>query len=238
MRVTSSGILTDHKGRVFLQQSGETTLAPVHRPLEPGHLPSHTLDRAFRQDTSLIVMPVRLTGLYYDGSVPGGELTFCWRCTMRGGDLKVPAGGQPAGFFDWPLQRGGLSPQHSRMVDDAVHHGGGPPVLAQVEAGLSATLGRLFGRPSVESDAEPWDVAVRLVDQTSADAMEWVVVEVDEENAKLATPAGPARPPWETAMRLPAQRRSRAHPSTVRLVGVELAPAHPALTLLFASDRE
>ena len=235
MRVIGSGILTDHKGRVFLQQSGESTLRPVHRPLEPGNLPTHVLDRAFREDTSLIVMPVRLTGLYYDGRVTGGELTFCFRCTMRGGDLKIPDGGQPAGFFDWPLQSGGLSPKYGRMVDDALHHAGGPPLLEEAKGGLGATLGRLFGRQPVERDAEPWAVAVRLVGQTSADAVEWAVVEADEENANLAAPADPARPPWETAARLLAQGGSAGGGSAVRLARVEIASARPALTLGFAA---
>ncbi len=233
MRLISSGILTDYKGRVFLQQSGETTLIPIHQPLEPGNLPTHTLDHAFRADTSLIVMPVRLTGLYYDGSEPVGELTFCFRCTMRGGDLKVPAGGQPAGFFDWPLPSGGLSPKHRRMVDDAIHHAGGPPVLAEVRAGLSAKLGRLFGRLPIDSDAISWHVAVRWVDDTSIDGIEWAVMEADEGRANLATPADPSRPPWQTAARLLERGHSRTRPPRVRLVGVELAPQRPALTLLF-----
>ena len=234
MRLISNGILTDYKGRVFLQQSGETSLAPVHRPLEPGSLPTQTLDRAFREDTSLIVMPVRLTGLYYDGGVPAGDLTFCFRYTMRGGDLKVPSGGQPAGFFDWPIQAGGLSPKYSLMVDDAVHHAGGPPILKAAEGGLSARLGRLFARQPVESDAEPWAVAVRLTGTASADAIEWAV-EPDEKQPTAAIPTDPAKPPWETAARVLAHNHSVDRGSHLRLARVEMASERRALTLVFAA---
>ena len=235
MHVTGSGILTDHKGRVFLQQSGETTLAPVHRPLEPGNLPTHTLDHAFREETGLIVLPVRLTGLYYDGSRADGELNLCFRCTMRGGDLKAPAGGQPAGFFDWPLLSGGLSPKYSRMVDDAIHHAGGPPNLVETGSGLSAKLGRLFGRQPMESDAESWTVSVRLTDGASGDMVEWVVTKPNEGQPDPTAPVDPAQPPWETAVRLLAQGHSVSGQSAVRLVGVEIASERPALTLLFVS---
>ncbi|MBP6015770.1 MAG: hypothetical protein KA586_03560 [Candidatus Promineofilum sp.] len=233
MRANSLGILTDSKSRVFLQQSGRSTLVPLQRPLEPGLLPAQTLDRAFREDTSLIVMPVRLTGLYYDPNVADGELTFCFRCTMRGGDLKVPPGGQPAGFFDWPLQAGGLSPKYSRMVDDALHHAGGPPILAEA-GGPSASLGRLLGRQSVERGAESWRIAVRVTDEANDDMIEWVVVGPNEGQPDPATPAGPARPPWETAMRLADPRHAAGGLHDVRLVGVEIASEQRTLTLVFA----
>ena len=111
MRITVSGILTDYQGRPLLQQSGPRTLEPVHRPLSPDDLAPVMLARAFREDTALIVLPVRLTGLYYDGR-ESGALTFCYRCTMRGGDLSVPEGRPPAGFFELPLPRA-LAPRAS-----------------------------------------------------------------------------------------------------------------------------
>ena len=88
MRIIISGILTDFKGRIFLQQDSPTSLAPVHRHLAIGTVPADLLDQAFRQETSLIVMPVRMTGLFYDAGVSGGELTFSFRCAMRAGPKR------------------------------------------------------------------------------------------------------------------------------------------------------
>ena len=63
MQAGVTGILTDYEGRVLLRKGDKNTLIPIYRSLEAGELPTATLDRAFREDTGLIIMPVRLTGV-------------------------------------------------------------------------------------------------------------------------------------------------------------------------------
>ena len=206
MRIIISGILTDFKGRIFLQQVSPTSLAPVHRHLTIGTMPADLLDQAFRQETGLIVMPVRMTGLYYDAGVPGGELTFCFRCTMRGGDLVVPDGGRPAGFFDCPPLPTGLSPKFRQQAESALHHPGGPPHLETAAGGISQRLGRLFGRDKSTDEGEQWRVFTRMIDEPAGHGMEFSVASLDEKSTSTPIPAGES--PWAAAQRMSGTGRS------------------------------
>lgn len=227
MRIIISGILTDFKGRLFLQQESPTSLAPVQRQLAAGTTPADVLDQAFRQETSLIVMAVRMTGAFYDAGVPGGELTFCFRCTMRGGDLAVPDGGRPAGFFDCPPLPEGLSPKFRQQAESALHHPGGPPHLESAAGGIGRRLGRLFGRGQPPNEGEQWHVAVKLTDQPAGNGVEFVVASLDEES--ISTPITGEESPWAAAGRLLG-----SDSSAVELRRIVIDAVHPAMILDFA----
>lgn len=230
MQLTVNGILTDHRNRILLQKAGEQSLASVGRAVETGILPADTLARAFREETGLIVMPIRLTGLYYSGRGPG-RLIFCFRCTMRGGDLDVPDGQAPAGFFDYTPLPGGLSPSHKQQLNGALHHAGGPPLMEQEAAGIGAWLGRLVGRADLPPESTHWDVTVQNSEATDKAMLEWSLVDTLPEQA---TPVESGEAPWETAARLLGATRPTAGKSLVRLARVEVATGRPAMTLLFA----
>lgn len=232
MQILVNGILTDYEGRVLLEQCAARELAPVQRPLSPGLTPTATLDRAFRESTGLIVLPVRLTGLHYDGGIPGGELSFSFRCTMRGGDLLVPDGGRPAGFFDCPPLPDALSPKFRRQLDAALHHPGGPPALTREGPGLGRGLARLFGRREPAAGPDDWSVAVRVVGRGPDGRVAWTRGGPDALWGLPAAAPSPGEAPWETAKRLlrPAGTTSPGEPS---LVLVELAARQPALVLVF-----
>lgn len=229
MRLNVAGVLTDYRGRVLLRQTGAKTLAPVRRAVEQGILPAETLARAFRQETGLIVLPVRLVGLHYDAGRPGGELTFWFRCTMRGGDLLIPPGGQPAGFFDLPLPAALLAAD-KRQIEAALRHAEGSPNMEQAPTGLGGQLGRLFGRREVEDSSEEWRVQIAALAGATDAPVEWALA---EPGAADTLPADPDRPPWMTAERLlrPAQA-TEAPP--IRLARVEQAPDRPVMRLFFA----
>lgn len=228
MRLIVGGVLTDYRGRVLLQQTGAKSLSPVRRALERGVLPADTLARAFREETGLIVMPVRLVALRYDAGAPGGELAFWFRCTMRGGDLETPPGGNPAGFFDLPLPAA-LPETDKRQIELALRHPGGGPVMAEAPARLGAQLGRLLGGRKVAREADYWRVAVGILAQPSDAPVEWLVAESD---APAATPAESSQPPWATARRL-LERAQAADSPALSLARVEIAPDQPAMTLVF-----
>lgn len=227
MRILTSGILSDFKGRVFLQQDSPSSLVPVHHALSVGTTPIDELDRAFRQETGLIVMPVRLTGVFYDGDAPGGELTFCFRCTMRGGDLAVPDGGRPAGFFDYPPLPDGLPPKFRQQVESALRHPGGQPDLENVTGSVGRRLGRLFGRSEPAGEGEQWRVTVRVAEKPPANVVECVVTNADE--GRSSTPVSAGESPWAAAERLFGEE----HPA-VELSRVEIDAIHPTITLVFA----
>jgi len=235
MRVTAAGFLTDHKSRVLLQQIDAATLMPIRCSLEPGVLPADTLARAFREQTGLYVMPVRLTGLYYDGR--NDEVSFCFRCTMRGGDLAIPEGQPPAGFFDGqPLPRG-LAAAYRWPADDALHHEGGPACLLSIEESWGARLGRrLSRRTRAAPPALEWAVTVAVVASVAVGfggAVAWVRARPDEPWRLPAGRVAPGEAPWQTLRRL-LSPLLRWYEGSEDLSGVYLAAGRPALTLVFA----
>lgn len=235
MQLVVGGILTDFRGRVLLQQTGVKSLSPVRRALERGVLPTDTLARAFREETGLIVMPVRLVALRYDAGVPGGELTFWFRCTMRGGDLETSAGRKPAGFFDPPLPAA-LPEADRRQVDLAMHHTGGQPIMEEAPTPLGLKLGRLLGSRKIAPEADHWRVEASMLAQPVDTPLDWVIVEPGTSNAAPASAAAlveQAQSPWAVAQRLAGQTQTPNSP-TPSLARVELAPDRPVMALVFA----
>lgn len=226
MRILATGILSDFKGRIFLQQDSPTSLVPVNSTLVAGSTPVGVLDRAFREETGLVVMPVRLTGIFYDGNVPDGELTFCFRCTMRGGNLTVPDGGRPAGFFDYPPLPDGLSPKFRQPVESALHHPGGPPDLMLAGGGIAQRLGRLFGSGELPAAGAQWRVGVRVATEPAKGAVEWMISDQDE--GDTSTLVVENEPPWAAAKRLLGTRHQ-----SLQLRGVDIDAVKSALTLVF-----
>lgn len=239
MQLTVNGILSDYKGRILLKQQSSRALALIGRSIESGVLPADTLARAFHHATTLVVMPVRLTGLYYNSHVPGGEVSFCFRCAMRGGDLHVPEGRPPAGFFDCPPPPPGLERRYRPQVDGALRHAGGPPYMEREGEGLVARLGRLFSERADEDEGQTWDVTARLVARPVVNGDDRQVA-WDRSGAEEVWRLPGARPaageaPWETAARLLAEWPDWGG----RIDGlslVELAADRPAITLVFAAS--
>ncbi len=233
MQLIINGFLTDYQSRIFLQKTTNDSLAPVGHIVEAGILPTQTLARVFREETGVIVMPIRLTGIYHSGR-DGGRVTFCYRCTMRGGVLQVPEGYPPAGFFDFsPLPRG-LSPGYRQQVDEALHHAGGPPSMTGEASDAGAWFGRMVGRAKPAADSVAWDVSVKLVEAADDDVVEMTLVDQDAAPADDAVGVKPGEAPWETAARLlGASRASRDKPG-VRIVRVAFATGRLAATFVFA----
>lgn len=227
MKIIISGILTDFRGRIFLQQDSPTSLTILHHRPAAGTMPADTLDQAFRQEAGLIIMPVRMTGVFYDGGVSGGELTFCFRCTMRGGELVVPDGGLPAGFFDCPPLPEGLSPKFRQQAENALHHPGGPPALEVSTRSVGRRLAGLFGRGKPADNGESWRVAVRLTDQPTGNGVEFALAGMDGERPSM--PVADGESPWAAARRLAGVGRR-----AVELRRVEIGADQPIMILDFA----
>lgn len=232
MRLTVNGVLTDLRGRVLLRQSGERDLLPITRPFAPGTLPADTLARAFREDTALIVLPVRLTGLYYDNWSSGEELTFCFRCTMRGGALQPDS---KAGFFDAPLPAA-LSGRHRRRVEQALHHAGGPPLMKREWPGLGAALGGLFGRRDTTGQGRTWQAIVKLVADAGHGQTVWRRAAPGEQSRLPATRLSAGEAPWAAAKRLLKKTWPHWGGRLNDLRLVELVSRHPAITFVFVAS--
>lgn len=231
MYVIIVGVLSDYKGRVLLQNNDQRTLAPIHRPPEPGALPTDTLTRAFREETGLIVLPVRLAGLHFRANPSGDELAFYFRCNMRGGEINVPDGRPPAGFFDSsPLPRA-LSPRFRGPLAAAVRHAGGSPLLAREDDGAGQWLKRLFGGQPAPTSSDDWEIAVRVIARRPDDRLVWT--RPDPQSAwQLPTTAPVAgEAPWQAAERLTGQAGLSGGAATLKLVEVEAN--RPVMTLAF-----
>jgi hypothetical protein len=231
MRLIVNGVLTDLRGRVLLRQSGERGLLPIIRPLAPGTLPADTLARAFREDTALIVLPIRLTGLYYDVRPPDGELALYFRCTMRGGALKPES---RVGFFDAPLPAA-LPARYRRRVEQALHHAGGPPHLERETKRLGARLGRLFGERPAEDGNVSWAATVKLIVNAGGQSA-WSRAESGERWRLPAVRVAEGEAPWEAVGRLLTTLWPQGGRRLADLRLVKLAREHPAITFVFAAS--
>ena len=230
MRVTIAGFLTDQTGRALLQRLGARALRPVSRSLGPGESPAETLARAFRESTGLYVLPVRLVGLYLSG---GNTLTLAFRCALRGGELPPPAGQPPAGFFDPQPRPRGLSAVHRRQLDDALHHAGGPAVMARLGGGLGA---RWRGERRVDTaEAVDWAATTRLVAYDSRGQVVWTRSDPAGPWRLPAAGVGVGQAPWATAEQLQQTLRldQNGHRPIPRLI--TLAAARPMLTVVFVA---
>ena len=232
MRVTIAGFLTDQTGRVLLRQTDSRGVAPVTCSLEPGELPVETLARAFRQSTGLYVLAVRLVGLYLTG---GNTLTLTYRCALRGGELQPPAGQPPAGFFDLRPTPRGLSAAHRRQLDDALHHAGGPAVMARLGGGLAA---RWRGEQGVDAAgvAADWTVMARLIVDGGHGQVAWVRPTTDEVWRMPAAAVGPNEAPWQTAERLRQAMRLDQNGSRGVPRLITAAADRPILTVVFVAN--
>lgn len=229
MRLTICGVLTDYKGRVLLRRVEPRTLVPIHKSFEVGKLPAETLARAFRDDTGLFVMPVRLTSLDY--STTQDELTATFRCTMRGGDL-TPQEEPTVGFFDLPPPAA-LSKQFRPQVEQALRHAGGPPLLQATGEGL---ISRLFaGRKDTQREGD-WEVGVRLVVRSANGTILWA--RSDQDGAWQLPAGAPTRgeTPWQTAERVLRAYLPGGDTTAIRPVAGALASGRPALDLIFTAD--
>jgi hypothetical protein len=196
-------------------------------------LPADTLARAFREDTTLYVMPVRLTGLYYDSRLPEGELTFCFRCTMRGGALEAKDELQ-VGFFDeLPV---GLPARYRRQVDQALHHPGGPLHMEREARGLGARLGRLLGARAEADGDQTWAATVKLVVDASHKQIVWQRAASGGPWRLPVAQVSDSQAPWETAARLLKGVWPHWGGRLDDLRLVELARERPAITFVFAAS--
>lgn len=231
MRLTVNGVLTDLRGRVLLRQSGERVLLPISHPIRPGFLPADTLARAFREDTALIVLPIRLTGLYYDVRPPDGELALYFRCTMRGGALNPES---RAGFFD-PSLPDALPARYRRRIEAALRHPGGPPYMERQARGPGARLGRLLGDRAEVDSAPTWETTVKLI-ANAGGQIAWSRTAPVKRWRLPAARVAEGEAPWEAAERLLAQTWPQGNPRLADLRLVELAGERPALTFVFAAS--
>lgn len=233
MRLTVSGVLSDHLGRVLLRQIDSRHLQPIIRELNPGESPDEALAVAFRADTGLIVLPVRLTGIYLTRVGKDAELALAFRCTMRGGDLQSSPGQVGAGFFDSnPLPRA-LSGLDRERVEEALSHAGGSAVWKMQNAARTLTGGRGH-RTAVKNPASSWNVRVRVAIFDEQGRLGLVTSQSKEDRPLPGDTLQDGEAPWDTAQRL--LRNVGGHDAVlVGLTGVYTAANSAELAIVFGA---
>ncbi|MCA9972073.1 MAG: NUDIX domain-containing protein [Anaerolineales bacterium] len=128
MKIATNGMVFNELTQVLLMQRDDTrTWAPPGGSLDAGELPTEGVAREVREETGLIVWPVRLVGLDYIPAAPEGTLVFSFRCIQRGGEIQPSPESPRVGWLPTrPLPRRMLSFHRARVLE-AFQHAGGPP---------------------------------------------------------------------------------------------------------------
>ncbi|MEM7112016.1 MAG: NUDIX hydrolase [Chloroflexota bacterium] len=217
MIIGTTGVLVNGSGKVLLIQRDDTrTFAPPGGGLEAGELPTEGVVREVREETGLIVMPVRLVGVFFSRREPDSLLIMMFRCLQRGGDIETSEESLSVGFYpthDLPrpmtrLHRERLTSvlQHKeldsfweeqplRWVEQA-----GMTVLRRVIYPYKDWQRQRHGQQPHVSAAR-WDVGAFVVIQNEVGAVLWVK-RTDMEAWNLPGGGGEqGEAPWETAVR-------------------------------------
>ncbi|HEX6386431.1 MAG TPA: NUDIX domain-containing protein [Anaerolineae bacterium] len=252
MRIATNGIVIDEYGRVLLIRRDDTRmLAPPGGGLEAGELPIENVAGEVREETGLIVMPVRLTGLYFWPMRPDeSALVFTFRCIMRGGNIQTSAESPKVGFFKTnPLPRSILG-MHRERVEDAWHHAGGPPYWRRQELPPLVKLGRFFifnvlypwrdwrrhWRNEPAYVAPPsWQVGAFAVIGNEQGQVLWVR-RTDKDAWNLPGGGGNSlAPPWETAVR-ETREETGLRVTLTDLTGVYVFHEEAHMVLIFTAE--
>ncbi len=245
MIISASGVVVDHYGDVLLIQRNDTwTLAPPGGAADIGELPPETATREVREETGLIVTPVRLVGLYYLPTKPDSFLALVFRCIMRGGNIETSEESPHVGFFKTnPLPQRMLK-IHTERIGRSMKHQGGAPYWGTDQLSTGMRLGKMLlnrmiypwlnfrrrraGLP-MHSSPPTWQTEARVVLPNDQNDILWIK---RQNSNRWILPGGTAaeeEPPWETAVRLINGKQENLS----GLSGVYPAPDNPLMTFSF-----
>jgi ADP-ribose pyrophosphatase YjhB (NUDIX family) len=140
--IGAGGIVINNYGEVLLIRRDDTrTWAPPGGALDPGELPNEGVAREVREETGVIVEPVRLVGLYFSLLRNQDFLSFIFRCIQRGGEPAPSEESPEVGFYALNPPPGRMLELHASRIRQALHHAGGPPVLVRQQNSLKLRIG-------------------------------------------------------------------------------------------------
>ncbi len=249
MKIGTNGIVTNEAGQVLLIQRDDShTFAPPGGSVEVGELPTDNVAREVREETGLIVMPVRLVGVYFAPAKPEGMLNFVFRCIQRGGEIATSEESPQVNFF-WPKPL----PQpmlglHQDRLERGLTHAGGPPYWGNHRLSLRFRLASLWlkwvvyprmnrkreqaNRPAFVPPPQ-WQVtAVTIIQNNNGDVL-W-----RKNGNSWQLPGGVGHTieaPWATAVRHTRQQINQSTQLT-NLTSVTVHPGKPQLTMAFTAQ--
>lgn len=251
MIISANGIVLNEYSDVLLVQRDDTrTLAPPGGACEIDEFPHHAAVREVREETGLIVYPVRLVGLYYLPIHPNSYLFLCYRCIQRGGDLDTSAETPRSGFFRINPLPDPMLAIHKEQVKRAFSHSGGPPnwtdhqVYASLRAG-NFLLNRLvypwlrfrrsrLGEPEYVPPPD-WKIKATLILSNSIGE---IVLFQNESLGSWSLPASDvsrSEPPWLKANQL-IQDTLNGNAVLNDLAGIYLKQGKPEMEFVFTGS--
>lgn len=251
MNVGTNGIVVDQHGNVLLIKRNDTrTFAPPGGALDAGELPPDGTAREVREETGLIVLPVRLAALTYLPLSPSGFLGFTFRCLLRGGEITSSEESPVVGFFKTtPLPRR-ISSFHRERLEKGLAHAEERPLFFQHQVSTFTKAARfvlqhvvyrwldvkrkLQGQPPYQPPPT-WEVATYFLCRNEVGAYLWHRPQAD---GSWQLPGGAASglvAPWQTAVQL-AQQQTGSQLRPHHLSDVYLGPKGNQLTLIFTAN--
>lgn len=251
MIISSNGIVLNEYSDILLVQRDDTrTLAPPGGACEIDEMPPDAAAREVREETGLLVYPVRLVGLHYLPTGSEDFLFLSYRCIQRGGELAPSSETPQAGFFATNSMPGPMLPFHREQIDQAFRHSGGPPFWAKHHTGFSTRFGLLLlnrlvypwlrfrrarsGQPAYEPPPD-WQVRATLV-VSSKQGETLLVHEAETDTWKLPISLyANSDPPWMLADQL-NQHLLNNHASITGLSGICLRAGEPRMDFVFTGN--
>lgn len=251
MNVGTNGIVVDQYGNVLLIKRNDTrTFAPPGGALDAGELPPDGAAREVREETGLIVLPVRLAALTYLPLSPAGFLSFTFRCLLRGGEITTSDESPLVGFYTAnPLPRR-MSSFHRERLEEGLTHAGERPLFFQHRLSPFNAVSRfvlrnvvyrwldlkrkLNGQPPYQPPPR-WEVATYLLYPNEAGAYLW---HRPHQTARWQLPGGlvtERRAPWNTAVQLARQQTGHTL-QPQQLSDVYVGPQGNQLSLVFLAS--
>lgn len=245
MRIGVNGVLVSQTGELLLIQRNDTrSFALPGGTLDPGELPTDGAAREVREETGLIVLPVRLVSLHYWEFAPYKHLSFVFRCLLRGGEVTPSEESPHVGFYS-PQKLPWLMDKVSKeRIEIATTHAGGPVVMSEQEVGTIIKISTFFLRKIVYPYYD-WRRARRnestYVEPSTWEVSVFIVVQNENEEVLLCQddrwrlPGGLANddePPWETAVSL-AKAQTNLNIQIANLKSVYITKREAQMTLIF-----
>ena len=253
MNVGTNGIVVDQYGNVLLIKRNDTrTFAPPGGALDANELPPDGAAREVREETGLIVLPVRLVAVSYLALSPFGHLSFSFRCLLRGGEIATSDESPSVGFYKTtPLPRR-ISSFHRDRIESGLTHADERPLFFQHRLSTFnkaarfilqnvvyrwLDLKRKLKRQPPYQPPPQWKVATYLLYANKNGQYLW---HRPNDNAPWQLPGGVVtklQSPWDTAVQL-AQQQTGHTLQPQQLSDVYLGPEGNQLSLVFMANAQ